>query len=176
MHVNSICKFEEKDLAISSHWVMSQWTSLTTEVTLDQSKPHLVSRGSKYCHSTPVPTQLSSSWTWTSKIQNHRPVVECAKYCARDLNIVQYLDQATRSQPTAHRAPSDGSSLQTDPAGFSVHPPMTVALSPWLKQLFVVVVVGIVPARDEAPKLMGGPVRFHVAKRIESINCVKKPT
>ncbi len=50
---------------------------------------------------------------------------------------------------------------------------MTVELSPWSEQLFVVVVVGIVPAAREALESMGGQARFHVAEKIENINCVK---
>ncbi len=49
---------------------------------------------------------------------------------------------------------------------------MTVELLPWSEQLFVVVVVGIVPAAREALDSMGGPARFHVAEKIENINAV----
>ncbi len=99
MHVNSICKFEEKDLAISSQWVMPQWTYLTTEVTLDRSKPHLVSRGNKYCHLTPVLAHTLCSWPSTGKIPNHRPVVECAKIlCKRFKHCA--VSQASHWIPT----------------------------------------------------------------------------
>ncbi len=85
MHVNSILNLEESNLAISSHWVISRWTSLTTVVTLVQSKPHLVSRGSSYFHSTSVLTQISSSWPSIGKIWNQRLLVECAKTSCRRL-------------------------------------------------------------------------------------------
>ncbi len=47
------------------------------------------------------------------------------------------------------------------PAGFFVYPLMTVALSPWSEQLFVVVVVGIVPVAKEALESMRGLAQFH---------------
>ncbi len=50
---------------------------------------------------------------------------------------------------------------------------MTVALSPWSEQFFVVVVVGIVSAAKQAPESMGCPARFHVAEKIGNINAVK---
>ena len=79
MQVTSILICDKKDFAISRHWVLLQWTSFTTEVTREWSKPHFVSNSSKYCHSTPVPMQISSSCPSISKIQNHSPGVVCAK-------------------------------------------------------------------------------------------------
>ncbi len=49
---------------------------------------------------------------------------------------------------------------------------MTLAFSSWSEQLFVVVVVGIVPAAKEALESIGGPAQFHVAEKIENINAV----
>ncbi len=49
---------------------------------------------------------------------------------------------------------------------------MTVTLSPWSEQIFVVVVVGIVPAAKEALESMGGPARFHIAEETVNINSI----
>ena len=56
----------------------------------------------------------------------------------------------------------------------AVYPLMTEELSPWSKQLFVVVGCGNVSAIAAVPELMGGPAHFHVLMTRKSINCVKK--
>ncbi len=173
MHVNSILNLEENDLAISSHCVISQWTSLTTEVTLERSRPHLVSRGSKNCHSTPVPTHISSSWPSMGKILNQRPLVECAKTSCRRLKH-SVVSRPSRWIPT-DCTPSTLWRLLSPNAssGFFGLPLDDRRVLTMVRATFCCRSCCYRPVAREVLELMGGPARFHVAQKIGKYQCCK---